>query len=141
MQLTMSILSQPLFAYRLLQNIEQSSLGCTAGPCIRFICSSVYLLILVYPSLPRFLFGKHRFVFWVCGSISILRVSSFTSYFRFCMSDVACACLSVSGFAQYGTLGLHPRCCTWPCFTCSLAEQRSVVYPCHGFIRPLLTDP
>ena len=70
----MYILLQPLFTYRLLENIGQSPLGYTAGPCVTV---SLRQCVHVTPTLSlcaRFLFGKHRFVFYVCGSVSILSV-------------------------------------------------------------------
>ena len=36
--------------------------------------------LLIYPSCP-FPFGNHKFVFYVCGSISVLYISSFISFF------------------------------------------------------------
>ena len=66
--------------YRLLQNTEQSSLGYTGGPCWLSILQiamqlSVNPKLLIYPSPAPFSFGNHKFVFYVCGPISL-----FTSF-------------------------------------------------------------
>ena len=70
------ILFQILFHYRLLQDTEYSSVCYTVGPC----CLSI-LYIVVFICLPQtpnlslplaFPFGNHKFVFCVCGSISVL---------------------------------------------------------------------
>ena len=76
----MSILFQVLFPYRLLQNIEYSSLGYTVGPCwlsIKYIVMCVcYSQTPNLPSLPTaFPFGNHKLVFHVFGSISVLYIS------------------------------------------------------------------
>ena len=57
--------------YRLLQNIEYSSLCYTRSLwVIYFLYSRVYDndKLLTYPSLPPFHFGNPKFVFYVCGS-------------------------------------------------------------------------
>ena len=64
---------QILFHYRLLQDIDYSSLCYTVGPCCLFYvqwCVSVNPKLLIYPS-PRFSFGSHKFVFYVCESVSV----------------------------------------------------------------------
>ena len=85
-----SILFQILFPIRLLQNIKQSSLCSTVGPCwlsilyivylyiYMCVCVCVYIYIYIYinPKLliysPPFPFGNHKFVFYICESISVL---------------------------------------------------------------------
>ena len=69
------ILFQILFSYRLLQNIEYSSLCYTVGPCwLSVLHIVVYMLInlLIYPSPPPFPLGNYKFVFYVCESLSVL---------------------------------------------------------------------
>ena len=65
------ILFQILFPYRLLQDIEYSSLLYTVNPCcLSFIYGNVHLLITCsqfIPSSHPFPFGNHRFVFYVKG--------------------------------------------------------------------------
>ena len=77
---------QILFPYRLLQNIEKQFpvLYNRSSLIICFTYSSVNianLKLIIDPSssLP---FGKHRFVFCVCESISVFYISSFVSFFR-----------------------------------------------------------
>ena len=65
---------QILFHYRLLQDIEYSSLSHTVGIClfISFIYRSICLSqILIYPCL-AFPFGNHKFVSYACESTSVL---------------------------------------------------------------------
>ena len=69
------ILFQILFHYRLLQNIEFGSLCYTIGPCWLFILYIIMCIIYQLPnlSLPSpFPFGNHKFVFYVCESLSVL---------------------------------------------------------------------
>ena len=71
------ILFQILFHYKLLHDTEYSSLCNTVGPCgLSILYSSVYILIPNYwfPSSPTFpvLYGNHKFVFYICESISVL---------------------------------------------------------------------
>ena len=76
------ILFQVLFLYRLLQNIEFPMLYGRFLLVICYIYSSVYMLIPTsWFILAHFPFGNHKFVFYVCGSISILYRSSFVSIF------------------------------------------------------------
>ena len=46
----------------------------------RSLCVSVNPKLLIYP-FPTFPFGNHKFAFYVCGSISVLYISSFVSFF------------------------------------------------------------
>ena len=65
------IIFQILFYYWLLQGIVYSSLCYTVGPVVYFIHGSVS----VNPKFPIYLsfpFSNHTFVFYVCGSISVL---------------------------------------------------------------------
>ena len=54
-----------LFPYRLLQNIGQSTLCCTVGPCYYLFstqqCVHMTPNLLTYPSTPHFPFGNHEF--------------------------------------------------------------------------------
>ena len=77
------IILQILFFYRLLQDTEYSSLCYTVGPCylsILYIVVSINPKFLIYTSR-RFPFGNHKFVSYVCESISVLQISSFVSFF------------------------------------------------------------
>ena len=71
-----SILLQVLFPFRLLLNIEQSSLCYAVSPCWLSILSIVVCLCQSQTtnlSLPQpFPFGNHKFVFYVCESVSVL---------------------------------------------------------------------
>ena len=60
-----------IFPYRLLQNIEYSSLCYTVGPCW---LSTLYIIVSIcYPSHnPPFPLGKPKFVCYVCESVSVL---------------------------------------------------------------------
>ena len=76
---------QTLFPYRLLQNIEYSSL-CYTEVLVGYlfymqqgVCVNPNLLI--YPSPTPFPFGNHKFVFYVLESLSVLQISSFASFF------------------------------------------------------------
>ena len=60
------IIFQTLLHYRLLQAIEYSSLCYTAGSCVYFIYSSVYLLIL-----------NSSFVLFACPRSSLVTISLF----------------------------------------------------------------
>ena len=75
MYIIIYILFQILFSYSLLQNIEYSSLCYTVDPrSLSILCMwCVYANpnFLIYPS-PPFPFGNHKFVFYVCGPISVL---------------------------------------------------------------------
>ena len=69
------ILFQVLFHYGLLQEIEQSSLCYTVGPCLSTLYTVVCICESQAPDLflpPPFPFGNHKFVFYVCESISVL---------------------------------------------------------------------
>ena len=66
---------QILFVCRLLQNSKYSSLCYTViGPCFFYIYYCVYVTpkFLIYLSSAPFPFGNHKFVFYVCDSISVL---------------------------------------------------------------------
>ena len=69
----MYILFQIFFYYRLLQNIEYSSLWYTVGPCWQSI---VYILIPISQFIPLhhhcFPPSNHKFVFYSCDSICVL---------------------------------------------------------------------
>ena len=69
----MYILFQIIFHYRLLQDIEYSSLRYAAGPCPSILCVvvSVNPKFLTYPS-PPFHFSNYKLVFYVCESISVM---------------------------------------------------------------------
>ena len=71
-----SILFQILFPFSLLQNIEQSFLCYTVGPCWLFILNIAVCICQSqtpnYPSSPPFPPGNHKFVFYVCESVSVL---------------------------------------------------------------------
>ena len=78
------ILFQILFHYRLLQNIEFGFLCYTIGLCWLFILYIIMCIIYQLPnlSLPSpFPFGNHKFVFYVCESLSVLQINSFVSFF------------------------------------------------------------
>ena len=62
-----------IFHYRLLQDIEYSSLCCTVNPC----CLSILCVVVCIP----FSFGNHKFVFYVCKSVSVLCRDSFVFFF------------------------------------------------------------
>ena len=57
------------------------------------LCYTQYLVsmnskLLTYPRTPQtatFIFINHNFGLYVCESVSVLYISSFVSYFRFCM--------------------------------------------------------
>ena len=72
-----SILFQILFPFRLLHNIEQGSLCYTVGPCCLSILNiAVCTCQLQIPNLslplPLPPPSNHKFVFYVCESISVL---------------------------------------------------------------------
>ena len=46
---------------------------------ISFICSSLYLLILHSNCPSLFLFGNHKFAFYICEYVSVLHIYSFVS--------------------------------------------------------------
>ena len=72
-----------VFPYRSLQDIEYSSLCYTVGPCwfsYVWYCVCVNPKLLIYLS-PLFPFGNHKFVFYIYGSISVLYISLFVSFF------------------------------------------------------------
>ena len=58
---------QILFPFRLLQNIEESSLCCTVSPCYLFVlyvaCVFVNPKLLIYSPPPPFSSGNHMVVF------------------------------------------------------------------------------
>ena len=67
------IFFQILFSYRLLQNTEYSVLHSRSLVVIYFIYNSVYLLIPnSFIPLSTFPFSKHKFVFYVFDSTSVL---------------------------------------------------------------------
>jgi hypothetical protein len=72
--LSLYILFQVLFQYRLLQNIEYSSMCYILWHCW---LSNLYLLVCIClsqtPNLPllSFPFGNHKFVFYVCECVSV----------------------------------------------------------------------
>ena len=61
-----SILFQVIFTFKLLQNIEQSSLCYPGTYCIYFKYNSGYMLIPDSQSIPP---GNHKFFFQVCESV------------------------------------------------------------------------
>ena len=76
-----SIFFSDSFPYRLLQNIDYSSLFYTVEPCwLSFlyivVCVYVNPKLLICPS-PHFPFGNHKFVFYVYGSIFFFLVYRF----------------------------------------------------------------
>ena len=79
------IFFQNLFHYRLLQDIEYSSLCYRVSPsCLSIFYMVVCIvnpILLIYPSCP-FSFDNCKFVFHVCEPVSVLKVSSFV-FFRF----------------------------------------------------------
>ena len=79
------ILFQIIFPYRLLQDIDYSSL------CYRVDSSQLSILYIVVCmclspkpnlSLPPFPFGNRKFAFYICESISVLLISSFVPFFK-----------------------------------------------------------
>ena len=61
------------FPYRLLQDIEFSSLCYTVGPCFSVLYVLMYICWSQTPNLPLSLpFDNHKFVFYVCESVSVL---------------------------------------------------------------------
>ena len=72
-----SILFQILFSFRLLQSIQQRSLCYTVGPCWLSILN-IALCVHVSPKLAIYPFphpsppGSHKFVLYVCESVSVL---------------------------------------------------------------------
>ena len=79
------ILLQVLSHYSLLWDIEYSSLCYTVGPCCVPVLSigvwSANTKLLICLSFPfPFLFGNHKFVSYVCESVSTLWISSFVSF-------------------------------------------------------------
>ena len=75
-QFTESVLFQIIFHYRLLQDIEYSSLSYPVGP---YCLSILYIVVgicksqtpnLSFPA-PAIRFGNHNFIFYVCESISV----------------------------------------------------------------------
>ena len=68
------VLFQTPYSYRLLQNIEQSSLCCIVGPCWLSVymqqCVYINPKFLIYPS-HCFPFGNNKFVFKISESISV----------------------------------------------------------------------
>ena len=80
-------LLQVLSHYSLLWDIEYSSLCYTVGPCCVPVLSigvwSANTKLLICLSFPfPFLFGNHKFVSYVCESVSILYISLFVSFFK-----------------------------------------------------------
>ena len=79
-----STLFKILFPYRSQKSNEQSSvLYSRSLLAIYFIYSSVYMSIPTFqlipsPDSPP---GSHKFVFYICNSISVLQVSSFVPFF------------------------------------------------------------
>ena len=73
MHIHISILFCILFPYRLLQNIEYSSLYSRSLLIICFIYSNVYMLIPnpIYPSFSPFPFSTCKFIFKVYESLSV----------------------------------------------------------------------
>ena len=78
-----------IFLYRLLQNVEYSSQNHTVGPywlsllyIVIYIYQHVNLKLQIYPC-PHFSFGNQKFIFDICGPISILYKSSFYYVFDF----------------------------------------------------------
>ena len=76
-------LFQILFLYRLLQNIDYSSLCYIVGPCwlsiLYVVVHYVNPKLLIYPS-PSSPFGNPKLIFYVCGS-TVWYINSFVSYF------------------------------------------------------------
>ena len=71
------LLFQIIFHYKLLQDIEYSSLHYIAGPCL----SILFVVVCIYlshtpsysiPLSPCFPFGIHKFIFFLCELISAL---------------------------------------------------------------------
>ena len=70
-----AVLFQILFHFRLLQVIEYSSLCYTVGPCLSILDIVVCICYSQIPNLflpIPFPFGIHKFVFYVCESVSVL---------------------------------------------------------------------
>ena len=66
---------------------------------------SVNPKLLIYPSLLNF--GNHTFVFYVCGSVSVLQISSYVSFFQIPhISDIIMiyVFLCLTYFTQYDNL-------------------------------------
>ena len=59
---------------------------------IFYIWSHVYAnpKFLIYPCIPPFPFGNHKFVFEFCKSLSVLWISSFVHVFRFYIYVILC---------------------------------------------------
>ena len=74
LQLYIYFLFQILFPYMLFQNIECSSLFCTLVPCCLAILYMVvcicYFKLPNLSLLPLFPFDNHKFIFYVCESLS-----------------------------------------------------------------------
>ena len=68
-----------------LQSIEQSSLCYTVGP---YQLSILYIVVCICQSqspnlsLPPLPCGKHKFVFYICNSVSVSQISSFVPVFQ-----------------------------------------------------------
>ena len=97
-----------VFPYRSLQDIEYSSLCYTVGPCwFSYVgyCVCVNPKLLIYLSAP-FPFGNRKFVFYIYGSISVLYISLFVSFFLDSAYERYHMILFVFNFTQYDNLML-----------------------------------
>jgi len=89
------ILSKILSLYRLLWNIEYSSLCHIVGPCwlsvLHIVCSASRKLPIYSSSTPPISFGNHRLVFYDCW-VYFCFINMFVSFFHF-SSNIFSSCL------------------------------------------------
>ena len=82
-------------------------------------CVCINPKLLIYPSPSPFLFGNHKFVFYVCKSVSVLQISPLVFFFFFVIphaSDIIGCCFCLTYFIQYDHLQVHSCCCKWHYF-------------------------
>ena len=101
---------QILFFYRLLQNIDGSYKIGLSWLFILYI-ECVYLIptsqFIPHPHLP-FSFGDHKFVFYVCESLPVLKINSFVSVFRFHKKAISYdICLWLTSFSMITSKSIH----------------------------------
>ena len=77
-------------------------------------CAYVNSSLQIYS--PTFSFGSQKFVFCVCGSIFVLYIGSFVSFFRFHIETISWYLSFFFRVTQYDNLQVHPCCCKLPDF-------------------------
>ena len=79
LSLYVSIFVQILFSYKLSQNVEQSSLCYSVGPCRSSYIQRYVCLFIQTPDLSLW----QPQLCYACESVSVLQIGSLVSYFRF----------------------------------------------------------